>query len=85
MRPYELVTIFPTEEDIYRPAKESVTAELKKQGAEIVREDEMGERQLAYMIKNHQRGRYVQQNKNIPPDKQKAAEKVYKLNTGILK
>ncbi|OHD76262.1 MAG: 30S ribosomal protein S6 [Spirochaetes bacterium RIFOXYC1_FULL_54_7] len=85
MRPYELVTIFPTEEDIYRPAKETVTAELKKQGAEIVREDEMGERQLAYMIKNHQRGRYVLHTINMAPDKLIMAEKVFKLNTGILK
>jgi small subunit ribosomal protein S6 len=85
MRPYELVSIFPAEEDIYRQGREAVTAELKRQGAEIVREDEMGERQLAYMIKDHQRGRYVLYTMKMAPDKLILAEKVFKLNTAILK
>ena len=47
MRSYELTVIFPTEEELYRQAKEKVSAALKEQGAEIVKEEELGDRQLA--------------------------------------
>lgn len=85
MRSYELVTIFPTEEELYRLGKEAVLAELKNQGAELVKEDEMGERQLCYPIKDRPRGRYVFYNIKLAPDKIIAAEKVFKLNTNVLK
>ncbi|TFG82486.1 MAG: 30S ribosomal protein S6 [Spirochaetales bacterium] len=85
MRTYELMTIFPTEEEIYRQGRESVVAELKKQGAEIVKEEEMGDRPLAYPIKDQPRGRYVLYVVKMAPDKLAPAEKVFKLNTAILK
>jgi len=85
MRSYELVTIFPTEEELYRQGREAVSAELKKQGAEIVKEDEMGERQLAYPIKEKLRGRYVLYTIKMAPDRLIAAEKVFKLETNLLK
>ena len=47
MRPYELTVIFATEEELYRPAKEAVSATLKQIGGEIVKEDELGERHAA--------------------------------------
>ena len=43
MRSYELVTIFPTEEELFRLGKESVAAELAKQGAQNVKEEDMGD------------------------------------------
>jgi|JFJP01.1.fsa_nt_gi small subunit ribosomal protein S6 len=85
MRLYELTVIFPTEEDLYRPTKESISATLKQVGAEIVKEDELGERQLAYEIKGRMRGRYVLYVFNLEPDKLSAAEKVFKLEQNILK
>jgi len=85
MRPYELTVIFATEEELYRPAKEAVSATLKQLGGEIVKEDELGERQLAYEIKGRMRGRYVLYIANLPPDKLVGAEKVFKLEKSILK
>ena len=85
MRPYELTVIFPTEEELYRPTKESVSATLKELGGEFVKEDELGERQLAYEIKDRMRGRYVLYVYKLPPEKVVAAEKVFKLETNILK
>jgi len=85
MRLYELTVIFPTEEDLYRPTKESISATLKQAGAEIVKEDELGERQLAYEIKGRMRGKYVLYVFNLEPDKINAAEKVFKLEQNILK
>lgn len=85
MRSYELMAIFPTEEELFRQGKEAIHAELTKQGAELVKEDEMGERQLTYPIKGRPRGRYVLFTIKMAPDKLIAAEKVFKLTTSILK
>lgn len=85
MRPYELVVIFPTEEELYRAGKEAVANEIKHQAGEVVSEEEMGDRPLAYPVKGRERGRYVLFNIKLSPDKVIAAEKVFKLNTSVLK
>ncbi|HOZ70989.1 MAG TPA: 30S ribosomal protein S6 [Spirochaetales bacterium] len=85
MRSYELTVIFPTEEELYRQAKEKVSAALKEQGAEIVKEEELGDRQLAYEIKDRMRGRYVLYVATIAPDKIVAVEKVLKLEPNVMK
>ncbi|MBU0928705.1 MAG: 30S ribosomal protein S6 [Spirochaetes bacterium] len=85
MRPYELTVIFPTEEELYRQAKETVSATLKANGGEIVKEEELGERALAYEVKGKMRGRYAIFFANMPPEKLVAAEKVFKLEPNILK
>lgn len=85
MRPYELTVIFPTEEELYRQAKETVSATLKAQGGEMVKEDELGERQLAYEIKGKMRGRYALFVYKLMPDKLTAVEKVLKLEPNIMK
>ena len=59
MRQYELVAIFPSEEELLRQGKEAVAAELQKQGAAEVKETDMGDRQLAYTIKKRERGRCI--------------------------
>ncbi len=45
----------------------------------------MGDRALTYPVKNRERGRYVLFNIKLAPDRLIAAEKVYKLNTNVLK
>ncbi|GAB1455007.1 MAG: 30S ribosomal protein S6 [Spirochaetia bacterium] len=85
MRPYELTVIFTTEEDLYRQAKEKVSTTLKELGGEITKEEELGERQLAYEIDGKMRGRYVLFLFNLPPEKIIAAEKVFKLEPNIMK
>ena len=85
MRSYELVTIFPTEEELFRQGKEAVSAEVTRQGGTVTKEDDMGERALAYPVKARPRGHYVLFNIELSPDKVIAAEKVFKLDTNILK
>lgn len=85
MRSYELITIFPTEEEFLRQGKEAVVAEVAKQGGTLAKEDDMGDRALAYPVKGKTRGRYFLFNIELSPDKVIAAEKVFKLNTNILK
>jgi small subunit ribosomal protein S6 len=85
MRQYELVTIFHSEEEFFKKGKESVMAELVHQGAEIVKEDDMGDRPFTFPIKKKERGHYWLYTINLPPDKIIQAEKVFKLDTNILK
>lgn len=85
MRPYEITVIFATEEEAFRKAKETVSTALAAQGGEITKEEELGERQMAYEIKGRMRGRYVIYFVNMAPDKINAVEKVLKLEQGILK
>jgi len=85
MRAYELVALLPVEEDLYRKGRDSITEELVRQGAEIIKDDELGERQLAYSVKNQMRARYGLYTIKIGPEKLSACEKSFKLNTSILK
>lgn len=85
MRSYELTVILQTDEELYRKTKEIIAGTLKQQGAEIAKEEELGEKQLAYEVKGNKRGRYVIYFMKMAPDKVIAAEKVFKLDTNILK
>ena len=85
MRQYELITVLPSEEELFRTGKEAVAAELAKQGASEVKETDMGERQLAYTIKKRDRGHYILFTMQLDPQKVTPAEKIFKLNPNLLK
>jgi len=85
MRQYELVAVFPSEEELFRQGKDAVAAELAKEGAAEVKETDMGDRQLAYSIKKRERGHYVLFTMNLDPQKVTPAERIFKLNPNLLK
>jgi small subunit ribosomal protein S6 len=85
MRQYELVAVFPSEEELFRQGKDAVAAELAKQGAADLKETDMGDRQLAYAIKKRERGHYVLFTMNLDPQKVTPSEKTFKLNPNLLK
>jgi small subunit ribosomal protein S6 len=85
MRQYELIAIFPSEEELFHQGKDAVAAELTKQGAADVKETDMGDRQLAYTIKKRERGHYVLFTMNLDPQKVTPSEKIFKLNPNLLK
>jgi len=85
MRKYELVALFPSEEELFRQGKEAVVAELSKQGAHDVKEEDMGDRLLAYEIKKRDRGHYVLFTMDFDPQKVVPAERMFKLNQNLLK
>lgn len=85
MRQYELVAVFPSEEELFRQGKEAVTAELAKEGAADVKETDMGDRLLAYQIKKKDRGHYILFTMNLDPQKVTPAERMFKLNPNLLK
>jgi len=85
MRQYELTVIFPLEEDLYQAGRETVLADLAAQGAEIVKTDETGDRDLAYEINKRKRGRYVLFTLKADPAKISALDKIFKLNVNLLR
>lgn len=85
MRQYELVAVFPPEEELFRQGKDAVAAELAKQGAAEMKETDMGDRPLAYTIKKKDRGHYILFTMGLDPQKVGPAEKMFKLNPNLLK
>lgn len=85
MRTYEVVFIFRHENDHFTKGLDFVRNELKANGANIVKEEDMGERNLAYPIKKQDRGHYILFNVEFDPSKVSEIDKIFKLQTEILK
>jgi small subunit ribosomal protein S6 len=85
MRTYEVVVIFRHEQDHYTKGLEFVRNELKTQGGNLLKEEDMGERTLAYPIKKQDRGHYVLFNVELPAPKVIEIDKILKLQNEILK
>jgi small subunit ribosomal protein S6 len=85
MRQYELMVIFPLEEDQYQAGREHLLADLSANGAEIEKTDELGDRDLAYEIKKRRRGRYVLFTIKADPAKITVLDRIFKLNANLVK
>lgn len=85
MRKYELMTIFPLEEDKYKKGLDAVKAILSQFGAEIVKEEPFGDRDLTYVVKKQKRGRFVLLNVKLNPAKIVEIDTQFKLNNELIK
>jgi len=85
MRRYELMVIFPLEEDQHRAGREQLLSDLSANGAEVEKTDELGDRDLAYEIKKRKRGKYVLLVIKSDPAKITVLDRIFKLNTNLLK
>jgi len=85
MRRYELMVIFPMEEDQHRAGREHLLSDLAANGVETERTDEIGERNLAYEVKKRKKGRYVLFIIKADPAKIAVLDKIFKLNANLLK
>lgn len=85
MRHYELVVVLPSEEDAFRKGKESVMADLANFNAAEIKEEDMGDRPLAYTILKKDRGHYILYRIELEPSQVTPLERAFKLNTSILK
>jgi small subunit ribosomal protein S6 len=85
MRRYELTVIFPLEEDQHKAGREQLLSDLAANGAEIEKTDETGDRDLTYEIKKRTRGKYVLFTLRSDPAKVAVLDRIFKLNTNILK
>jgi small subunit ribosomal protein S6 len=85
MRRYELMVIFPLEEDQHQAGRERLLADLAANGAEIEKTDETGDRDLAYEVKKRKRGKYVLFTIKADPAKIASLDRIFKLNANLLK
>ena len=85
MRRYELMVIFPTEDDLHKAGRENLLNDLTANGVEIEKTDETGDRDLAYEVKKRKRGKYVLFTIKADPLKITSLDRVFKLNTNLLK
>ena len=85
MRQYELMVIFPLEEDQHKAGREQLLTDLGNNGAEIEKTDEIGDRDLTYEIKKRTRGKFVLFTINADPAKIANMDRIFKLNANLLK
>jgi len=85
MRRYELTVIFPLEEDQHKAGRELLLSDLKSNGVEIEKTDELQDRDLAYEIKKRKRGKYVLFVIKADPAKITVLDRIFKLNANLLK
>ncbi|HTO36394.1 MAG TPA: 30S ribosomal protein S6 [Treponemataceae bacterium] len=85
MRKYELTTIFPVDEELYKTTLDSVKQVLSEFGAEVESEESLGDRNLYYMIKKRNKGRFLLLNIKVNPAKVVEIEKKFKLIDSLLK
>lgn len=58
MNKYELMTIYPCEDEKFKSGTDGVKAVLTQFGATVEKEDSYGDRDLAYEIQKYKRGRF---------------------------
>lgn len=85
MRKYELMSIFPLDEEKSSQGKESVRKVLTSFGADIEKEELFGDRDLAYEVAKQRRGRFILFTLKINPDKISEVEKEFKITQNLLK
>jgi len=85
MRQYELMTIFPLEEDHHKAGREKLLTDLGNNGVEIEKTEELGDRDLAYEIKKRKRGKYVLFTIKADPAKITNLDRIFKLNADLVK
>ena len=85
MRKYELMTIYPLEEDKYKAGLEVLKADRANFGAEIEKEEPYGDRDLTYEVKRQKRGRFVLLTIKANPSKIVEMDAQFKFNNNLLK
>ncbi len=85
MRTYELTCIFRTDEDNFTKGKELVKAEFEKHSVKILKETDMGTKELAYIMKKETKGHYYFYEIEVLSDKISEMDKHFQLETSFLK
>ena len=85
MKKYELMTIYPIEDEKFKDGTEKVKAVLAQFGATIEKEESYGERDLAYEIKKIKRGQFVLFTVKANPAKIVEINTQFRLNNNLLK
>ena len=85
MRKYELMTIFPLDEEKSKKAAEEVRSTLTSFGAEIEEEKLFGDRDLTYEVNKEKRGRFVLFTLKLNPSKITEIDKAFRSQIMLLK
>jgi small subunit ribosomal protein S6 len=85
MRTYELTCIFRTDEDNFTKGKELVKADFEKHSVKILKETDMGTKELAYIMKKETKGHYYFYEIEVLSDKISEMDKHFQLETSFLK
>lgn len=85
MRDYELMTIFPIEEDKTKAGLETLRAVLAEYGVQVQKEEVFGDKDLCYEVKKYNRGHYVLFELKSNPSKIADIDRQFKLNENLLK
>ena len=85
MRKYELMTIFPLDEEKSKRGAEEVRSALKSFGAEIEDEKLFGDRDLTYEVKKQKRGRFILFTVKLNTNKISEIDGTFKLQSELLK
>jgi len=84
MRKYELMVVFPLEEDQFKLGIDVVRKTITDFAAHVVSEEPYGDRDLTYEIQKRNRGRYILFNINAAPEKIVDMDRQLKLNVNVL-
>jgi small subunit ribosomal protein S6 len=85
MRNYEAVFIFPAKEEEYNAGREFVRGLFQNAQANIVKEEDMGERDLTYTVKKEDRGHYYFFEAEMNPESISDIDKSLKIRADVLK
>lgn len=85
MKKYELMTIYPLDDEKSKKGAEDVKSTLSSFGAEIAEEKPFGDRDLTYMINKQRKGRFVLYTLTLNPGKIAEIDKSFKINQNLLK
>lgn len=85
MKKYELMAIYPLEDEKSKKSAEDLKSTLSKFGAEIEEEKSIGDRDLTYEIKKQKKGRFVLYILKLNPAKIVEIQNEFKINANLLK
>jgi len=85
MKSYDAVVIFSSDESQYQAGREFLKKEFEGSGVSIKKEDDMGDRLLAYPVRKNDRGHYICYHIESAPEPIKTLSKAMKLRPEILK
>jgi small subunit ribosomal protein S6 len=85
LRKYEAMCVFRADPETFKQGVEAVREELKKAGAAIEREEDMGQRTLAYPIKKELQGHYFYFVVEVEPSVAHGIENEMRLKTELLR
>lgn len=85
MKKYELMAIYPAEDDKSKSGAEAVRAVLAQFGATIEKEEPFGDRDLTYEVKKQKRGRFVLYIVSVSPAKIGEINAQFALTKDLLK